>query len=251
MYIGVMLSIARSRYTSVAHFVVLVLNAFGLLVGTIYNANTPDLYENNAHHKVGWISTWIVTAQALVGLVLQHTRAAAPTKSFLGVQYNRFKESDFANRYRWSQDSGQGTEPGSPETHPTSPAEPEREAQRESYESEPEDHEEKLGLLSNSAMDRYFMRKFKSITTSRFVSFASVPYNVMDRLILFLSFIALATGLVTYGGHFVSWSRLWAESRKSLTQTLEGHSGPQRACSLYQRRNFLLVWIADFGARHG
>ena len=204
MYIGVMLSIARSRYTSVAHFVVLILNAFGLLVGTIYNANTPDLYENNAHHKVGWILTWIVSAHALIGLVLHRTRATTPAKNFLGVQYNRLKESDFVNEYRWSQDSGQGTEPGSPESHPTSPAEPEHTAQRDSYQPEREDHEEKLGLLSNSAMDRYFMRKFKSIASSRFFRIASVPYNVMDRLILFLGFVALATGLVTYGGHFVS-----------------------------------------------
>ena len=201
--IGVMLSISRSRYTSLSHFVFLALNAFGLLVGIIYNENTPNLYENNAHHKIGWIATWIMSAQAIVGLIRHYTRAGVPAKSLPFARYEPLKDSDFANEYRWSHDSGQGTEPGSPETHPTTPAELDHNSQRDSYQAETEDHEEKLGLLSNSAMDRYFMRKFESIASSRILRILSVPYNVVDRSILFLGYIALTTGVVTYGGHFV------------------------------------------------
>ncbi|KAI5289930.1 hypothetical protein KEM54_002853, partial [Ascosphaera aggregata] len=56
--IGVMLSIAKSKHTLPVQFIFLVFNAFGVLLSVIYNASTPDLYENNAHHKMGWIATW-------------------------------------------------------------------------------------------------------------------------------------------------------------------------------------------------
>lgn len=52
-----MLSLARSRYRLTAQLVFLAVNGGGVLLGTVYNANTPDLYPNNAHHKLGWIVT--------------------------------------------------------------------------------------------------------------------------------------------------------------------------------------------------
>ncbi|KAK7744332.1 hypothetical protein SLS62_010235 [Diatrype stigma] len=67
--IAVMFSIARSRYTLPTQFVFLATNAIGVVVGVVYNAKTPDLYPNNAHHKLGWLVTWVVCAQVLVGLV--------------------------------------------------------------------------------------------------------------------------------------------------------------------------------------
>lgn len=64
-----MFSIARSRYTLPTQFVFLATNAIGVVVGAVYNAKTPDLYPNNAHHKLGWLVTWVACAQVLVGLV--------------------------------------------------------------------------------------------------------------------------------------------------------------------------------------
>ncbi|KAG7106629.1 putative membrane protein C3B8.06 like [Verticillium longisporum] len=61
--LAVMLSLARSRYTLASQSVFLAINALGVLVGTIYNAATPDLYPNNAHHKAGWAFTWVALAQ--------------------------------------------------------------------------------------------------------------------------------------------------------------------------------------------
>ena len=209
VYAGVMLSIARSRYTSLSQVIFLAFNAFGLLFGTIYNANTPDLYENNAHHKIGWIATWIMSAHTIVGLVRYYARAHVPSESFPGIRYDRFEESHSANEYRWSRDSGQGTEPSTPD------AEPEDKNQPNPQRAQSEDDEEKLGLLSNSVMDRFFMRKVEPFVSTRFLRMVSVPYNVTDRLILFLGFIAFATGIVTYGGHFVSRAR-WRNESPSL-----------------------------------
>ncbi|RAL61993.1 hypothetical protein DID88_002482 [Monilinia fructigena] len=49
--ICVMLSISRSRLSLPTQFVFLALNGGGLFCSVIYNAATPDLYPNNAHHK--------------------------------------------------------------------------------------------------------------------------------------------------------------------------------------------------------
>src|ERR1700761_575897 len=73
MDLGVMVSIARSRYTILLQFCFFALHSLGMTVGTIYNANTPDLYENNAHHKMGWIFTWISLAWILLSVVNMYT----------------------------------------------------------------------------------------------------------------------------------------------------------------------------------
>ncbi|KAG7149277.1 putative membrane protein C3B8.06 like [Verticillium longisporum] len=72
--LAVMLSLARSRYTLASQSVFLAFNALGVLVGAIYNAATPDLYPNNAHHKAGWVFTWISLAQVCIGLFGRTTR---------------------------------------------------------------------------------------------------------------------------------------------------------------------------------
>ncbi len=64
-----MLSLARSRYTLLSQFIFIATNGAGVLLGVIYNTNTPDLYPNNSHHKLGWIVTWVVGAQVLIGLL--------------------------------------------------------------------------------------------------------------------------------------------------------------------------------------
>jgi len=50
---AVMRPLARSRYTPAVQLAFLAMNAYGVPFSTIYNANTPDLYPKNAHHKLG------------------------------------------------------------------------------------------------------------------------------------------------------------------------------------------------------
>ena len=206
-----MFSVARSRYTSLSQLVFLALNALGLVFGVIYNANTPDLYENNAHHKIGWIATWIVSAQAIVGLVRHYTRNTDGA-SFSSARYETLKEAHSPEEYRWSRDSGHGTEPNSPRSScPASPAEVEHNAPRDAHESqrEEDEYEEKHGLLRKTVAAGYIKRSFEAVCSSRAVRIAGVLYDIADRTVLFLGFIALATGIVTYGGHFVSMIPKW------------------------------------------
>lgn len=121
-----MLSIARSRYTLAAQFLFLLTNAIGVLVGIFYNANTPDLYPNNAHHKLGWLVTWVVGAQVLVGLVgrvagtmnrssrtghrKEEEQSFIPVSTEAMAEHHRMNQGLFSSPYRGSNDSGQGTE---------------------------------------------------------------------------------------------------------------------------------------------
>lgn len=61
-----MLSVTRSRLTSVVQLAFLGLNLIGLLLGTIYTGKSPDLYPNNSHHQIGWLSIWVVLAQTVM-----------------------------------------------------------------------------------------------------------------------------------------------------------------------------------------
>jgi Domain of unknown function (DUF2427) len=207
---AVMLSVAHSRYTIPLQFVFLIVNAIALLFGIIYNTSTPDLYENNAHHRIGWIATWVVCAQVVIGLIYAYSGRG---RSKSGADYARANFMPVSTQnmmghqqlyspvgeYRWSGDSGQGT---------SGPATPDEE-----HFSKPEDDEEEedvevstplaRGWLRSAALDKFFTSRVPSLVSNRALRVLRVVYNVIDRIILIFGFIAVATGGVTYGGIFV------------------------------------------------
>jgi len=110
-----MLSISRSKYTLSVQSVFLTLNAIGVLLATIYNASTPDLYPNNSHHKLGWLLTCIMGFQVFLGIVgtyagderKRERGGFIPISTEAMAEHQRFH----TDTYRFSNDSGQGTEP--------------------------------------------------------------------------------------------------------------------------------------------
>lgn len=66
-YLGVMLSLARSRYTVMVHFIFLRTHAVGIMSGTIYSTSTPDLFPNNLYHKIGWVVTILIGIHVFTG----------------------------------------------------------------------------------------------------------------------------------------------------------------------------------------
>ncbi len=227
---AVMLSLARSRYTLVSQFVFVAANGVGVLLAVIYNTSTPDLYPNNAHHKLGWIVTWVVGAQVLVSLLgsvtgalkgkqVAHTGSWRETQGFIPVSTEAMEDhnSRFPKAYRLSNDSGQGTEPSSESSRPhslssgaDSPPIPLRDAQKE-Y-GDDDDDEDDLeahalpGVSRGSAVHR-LATKAAGMISSRAWSFLMLVYNFIDRTILILGFIALCTGVITFGRFFVRLAR--------------------------------------------
>lgn len=218
-----MLSIARSNLALPTQIVFLVINGLGVLASTIYNRNTPDLYEHNKHHAIGWIVTWTVTAQVALSLLFAYVGRRKPVLlwrsseqvAFLPYPLQSLDDRNFPCKHSWSSDSGQGTEPPSPgrlhesNTHQDFPF-PRDERARE---SEDIDHLTDMPLLSTPKMSRWrTMTKLNGFlsscvprpTNGRVTDVAEVVYEVIDRVILILGFVALVTGGVTYSGIFVS-----------------------------------------------
>lgn len=209
-----MLSISRSRYSLPVQSVFLAVNAVGIFLVTIYNASTPDLYPDNAHHKLGWIMTWVLSAQIVMGVISAYTRRKegghqGERAAFVPVSTEAMAEHDLrhAETYRFSNDSGQGTEPNteslrsqSISSHGSEDSQLPDVHQRH----EEEDMEvEKQVLMRGSKVDQYLSKKLPGLLSSRALRVFQILYDVVDRLILIFGFAGLATGFVTYGGLFV------------------------------------------------
>jgi len=209
-----MLSISRSRYNLLVQFAFLAVNGAGVLLVTIYNASTPDLYPNNAHHKIGWILTWITVAQAVMGVISAYAKRNDSRGTFIPVsaanieQHQRIHDLSQAQVYRFSNDSGQGTEPNTESLRSQSISSTNSDDQLPDVrkEHEEEDQDENNGLMHGSKVDKFLSKKIPGLLSSRVLSVFQFFYNVIDRLILILGFVALTTGIVTYGGFFVSLS---------------------------------------------
>ncbi|KAF1966755.1 hypothetical protein BU23DRAFT_485531 [Bimuria novae-zelandiae CBS 107.79] len=214
--VGVMLSIARSRLAIPAQFVFLIVNAFALLIGLVYNHQTPELYENNAHSKIGWIITWIASAWVFMALVQVYTGRAKPysLEDYSGqplnvenmIRYQRVQDIE----PRWSNDSGQGTERNSASLYGSSSSPSvESEIQRFNIPLRRDTHDElddvdldaeKSGRLQNSAVDRFFTRNVARFIEGKPLKYLRFLYVVIDRTILVQGLVAIMSGTVVYGG---------------------------------------------------
>ncbi|KAI0503328.1 hypothetical protein F5B22DRAFT_662122 [Xylaria bambusicola] len=222
---AVMLSIARSRYTLAAQFVFLLTNAIGVLISIIYNANTPDLYPNNAHHKLGWLVTWVVGAQVLVGLVgrvagmMSKTsrlgRGKEEEQSFIPVsteamaEHHRLNQSIFPSSHRHSDDSGQGTERNTESLRSASlstmvghESPIELGDRHRHYEEEEDDLIYRSAELHSSNASQSFITKIAGRISGKAWKVIMFGYNFVDRTILILGYITLCTGLITYARFF-------------------------------------------------
>ncbi|KAL4944862.1 hypothetical protein BDV06DRAFT_186291 [Aspergillus oleicola] len=216
---AVMLSIARSRLALLSQFFFLVVNAVGLFVGIVYNSQTPDLYENNAHHKIGWIATCVIAVQVVLALIFTYAgRGEKEENAYERAQFLPVSTDDMAgspttlpagirHEYRWSRDSGQGTERNTASLHSRASSScPSPSDDYDGFEKPEEELPEQLpesrGFMRSNVLDRFLANRVPSLVSARALRILSFLYNVIDRLILQFGFIAIATGAVTYGGIF-------------------------------------------------
>jgi Domain of unknown function (DUF2427) len=231
MLLGVVLSIARSRFAVPSQLLFLALNGCGIFFGIFYNVNTADLYQNNAHHKIGWIATWVVTVQVAMSLLFAFSGRSEQEDTLVSVeeaafspisveamaQHQQLHNPPRYKEVRWSGDSGQGTECASSSQHSPdlSPADeilrrqefdvelekPEREDENEESEQLLSQHK---GLVRITFIHKFLKRQLPGLFSRRALKVLETVYDGVDRMILLLGFIALVTGGVTYAGIFVS-----------------------------------------------
>lgn len=216
-----MLSLSRSQLTLMTRLSFLGLNAVGILLGRIYNSKTPDLYANNAHSRIGWVVTCIVLVQCIIGAIRPY---AGPAKDYLSRLEERAAliptsaealdhQNSLTNRtlqqYRYSHDSGHGTEPGSSRSPSISSLQGSEDEPLKSEGTQDPGLEaryhEKTRAIYSSTID-YLLSRIHGVLPNRVWRIMSFFHEIADRVILLLGFVTIVSGIVVYGGVFVSVS---------------------------------------------
>ncbi|RDW66378.1 hypothetical protein BP6252_10013 [Coleophoma cylindrospora] len=209
MNVAIMLSIAKSRLSLPIQLAFLVINGLGALLATIYNTKTPDLYPNNAHHRLGWFLIWTICAHSSMAMIAVYTKrnkissemeeraVLIPTSAEVLVDHQPIHNFHDGQIHRFSDNSGLDAERNteSMRSYSLSSTNSVRNRPDPSYPTESNhDHQ----TLAISKM--FLTQKLALLKTSRTQRIFSAVYGTINRLILLFGFVALATGFVTYAG---------------------------------------------------
>lgn len=224
--LGVVLSFARSRLALPAQLSFLVLHSVGLLFGTIYSSKTPELYESNVHNKIGWIVTWIVVAQCIIGLIKLAVSFQKPQDVdakgravFLPMSTQALAQHHQAtyspDEYRYSRDSGHYTASEASRSQSVSTMQVQENDEHEKfleyqnpYAGIDTEYTEKLSFLGNTKAQRV-ANWIAAMVSQRIARALNVAYNAVDCVSLLLGFTAIVSGTVVYGGVFVGYSHCY------------------------------------------
>lgn len=226
--LGVMFSIARSRYTIPTQVAFLATNAAGIVLGLFYNANTPDLYPNNAHHKLGWLVSWVASAQVTIGLAgrassalscyLRNRRSNSQSReeqAFIPVSSGAIAAHErlYASPYQHSQShAGASSRNDSVSTMvgQESPSGPSFEQARHfDNDMDNDEHDDDLELKPSdhwraSVANESILARVSRRISAHAWGMLEFVYNFIDRTILIVGSITIATGIITYARFFVS-----------------------------------------------
>jgi len=215
MPIAIMLSTARSRYHLPAQVLFHILNGVGVFTGFVYNHATPDLYEHNTHHPIGWVVTAFTIVWTLTSFYTaygdyrskRHASSQGPTLSIRSGRYNMLPNySDRTDSARWSGDSGMGSSrEHSSESINQKPEDSDKSIRDDvgddKHDDESDDGEpEKHGFLGHNRVDRFVSRYVQRLSSRRASSVVRGSQIALEKLLLILGFVALCTGFVVYGG---------------------------------------------------
>lgn len=259
-----MLSVARSRLAVLLQLSFLGINGLALLLSTIYTNNTPDLYENNSHHKFGWILIWIVVVQSIIAVVklytdrqssvlgYSHLHGVTPTPTPISAeamaQHRQIHATFAEGRAGYSDHNGRSSASDTPRTNSmsgtTDCGDEYLHDVRKSQDAESEvDLTDKRSLLGNNRVER-FLSSMPNKIPRKAIALINVAHKIINCSILLLGFLAMTTGIVVYGGIFVSLAcrlKICGANDKlaARKQCL------QWACAFYQRWHILLVRPVD------
>jgi hypothetical protein len=230
-----MLGVAHSPFHIPVQLAFLTLTTLGVIFAIMYNSATPDFYENNAHHKIGWVIIWMLVAQVISGLIRAVARYVNPSSpSIRDADLAQEAESMFilgneneddldedapelkfhAHERAASDDSGNETGPNSPRgegtSAPISPVGPRQSSENTLFDDNGEGHFQRplnRAPLRNaeSQMERYLAKKLQNrgwaVRISKRGAFlAKIVHAVVGRPLWCLGFIQLCTGIITATG---------------------------------------------------
>ena len=194
-----MLSLARSRYTHFARLALIATNVIGVLFGISYKSKTPDLYPGSAHSAVGWIATGIAAVQIshlLVGPMTKlFDRVAGRDQSKTGG-YTLPPMRESFNSLRHNDSPSGLSRHGSFDVEADHVATESCNASSDSRLYQEDPHESRFTRATSEIFSKPLLTRTQKLLL--------IVYNVMDRTILIVAFVAFCTGLVTFWGLFVS-----------------------------------------------
>lgn len=256
---------AKSRHALPAQIIFLASHLVGLVMGVTYNARTPDLYPNNAHHKIGWIATVVVIlhvclsmaqrvigswAKSSTGRFNQDFGAYIPVTQSALDTHQRLSIPPYHHSSRSSYDSGHGTDR-------------ETESLRSNFvltavERPASDHSDSaMNLSETSPLDQDRLNdngwyRYASTLISRCYARRNTALNVwysfVDWIILPYGFVSICTGIVAFGRLFVSFHIHATPFMSSRLHTSCSRSW-QSACQPFGQR-FMLFRPHWGGERH-
>lgn len=188
------------------------MNALGVALSISYNARTPDLYPNNAHHKIGWIITAVVAIDLCISFFDGIARVTSsrvivqsdePEPALMSSALRNHDPADSSDDASMSHGSNHSLET---ETGPLSDDAHVR--FDESFRGA--DHEERDTLLPMVKSRRRFCAQVQQLLVfSTFWKYLIITSGIVNYIVLPFGFAAVATGMVTYARFFVrSWMTL-------------------------------------------
>src|SRR5271170_5493508 len=235
-----MLGVAQSSFHIPVQLTFLTLTTIGIVFAIMYNSATPDFYENNAHHKIGWVIVWMLLAQVASGMIRGVARfvngdirskqiAHEAEDMFMlgndedsdGEEEQEQEQDDEIkprpNSRRDTSDSGNETGDNTPRRAGSTSSAPSvpHIIRRSSENTLLNDHERNFHILETdrnprnavSKMEKYLAKKLQnrgwlSRINKRGAFMAKIVHGVIGRPMFCLGFIQVCTGLVTVTGIF-------------------------------------------------
>jgi hypothetical protein len=215
-----MLSLARSRYTNVARLVFMAANIVGLVFGITYKNKTPDLYPGSTHSAVGWIATGIAATQISQLLIFPLEKLFNRFTGRCEIENTKYMlypiRTNLQNLQGHDDASGVSRQ-GSFEVGDTHVYVEDHETSSDSHL-----HPEELRESGCTSEADTFVGDPDSIQVLHQNPIAAIAhifsepscswtqkivlpiYNILDRIVLIVAFIAICTGIVAFWGLFVS-----------------------------------------------
>ncbi|KAJ5046954.1 hypothetical protein NUH16_011117 [Penicillium rubens] len=208
-----MLSSLRSRLALPSHFIFLILNSLGLLLGNLHDSQIPDLdpYKSNFHRTLGWSATFVVSIYICLALILAYAGRDEPNAppceraASLQCSTNRHEKTyskGVVHEPCWFLESMPGTVGGNASIiHNAVSPSYEPPAGQRGCEKLKELPTKVTGAceLSQSTPNGFILsNRVPCIVLSRALCTLSVVYNVVDHTILPFGFIVLVTGAMAY-----------------------------------------------------
>ncbi|PSS07090.1 hypothetical protein M430DRAFT_148238 [Amorphotheca resinae ATCC 22711] len=203
--ISMMLNIAKSNLRYLSQIAFLGLHGIGTIFGLAYNSRTPDLYPKASHNGLGWALSALIFAYFIIGIVKDSIRRTSDSgikderAPFIAEATGRMTREEERNMKASNQPS---------RTSSSRAASPYPNLSESSVETDSETIFD-VHLHYNSRLEHGYdepmtwSRRWANVSGSNlFVRILDLWFDVVDRGLLILGFVAICTGIVTMAGIF-------------------------------------------------